>query len=96
MNDLSAYAPALLGVLGGALQWARQFNRFPDWATGSIAALLATGAYFTVHQLGPDWRYDVVVGVIGIAGYTTTVVGGTALAATASRVTDIVPRTNSK
>lgn len=95
--DYAQYAPALLAVLGFALQWIRQYRQMSDWVPGLIAVALALGAYALVHPLTPDWRLEVITGIISVAGYTSSVLGGTFTAsATAKSGLAIVPMTNSK
>lgn len=96
MTDLSQLAPALLAVLGGVLQWARQFRAFRDAWTALIAVLLAGAAYLLLHVFTEGWRYELAVGAITVAGWTASVIGGTASAAAGSNVTKAIPRTDSK
>ena len=95
--DYEQFAPALLGVLGFALQWVRQYRSMGEWVPGVIAVMLAAGAWLLVHPLTDDVRMEVIIGIITVAGYTSSVLGGTfAASATAKSGVSIVPMTNSK
>jgi len=94
--DYTTYVPAVLGVAGMALQWLRQFPKLHDWWIGLFAVLLAVGAHLVARPLTADWRMEVLSGIVIVAGYTSTVLGGTFVAArSAAGGLAVIPRTNS-
>lgn len=88
----------VLVVLGIPLQWLRQFERFGDKWIVIIAAAMGAAAYVVAHPFGDDWRYEILVAIPLIAGYASTVLGGTGISAAAamSGITNKIPKTDSK
>lgn len=94
VNQYAQYLPPLLVVLGGALQWLRQFPKLHDAWIVLFAFLLANGGYwlcydYTVHH---GWQLVTITWLLAIAGHTATVLGGTAVAARASYSTGMIPK----
>jgi hypothetical protein len=95
--DYTQFAPAVLGVCGIALQWIRQYQKNSEWIPAIIAVLLASGVYLVVHPITPDWRLEILNGVVTIAGYVSSVLGGTyAASRSAAAGVAFIPVTNSK
>jgi hypothetical protein len=95
--DYTQFAPIVLGVCGTFLQWIRQYRKNSEWIPGVIAFLLAVGVYIVVHPFTPDWRLEVLSGIAVVAGYTSSVLGGTYIASrAASAGMSAIPVTNSK
>jgi hypothetical protein len=95
--DYTQFAPAVLALVGISFQWIRQYASNSEWIPPILAGVLATGVYFVVHPLTEDWRLEVLLGIIGIGGYTASVLGGTYGASrSASGGIKFIPVTNSK
>lgn len=95
--DYTQFIPAVLAVLGGSLQWMRQFKTVKDGWVYLAAFLLALGAYSVAHIYTSDWRLEILSGVVTVAGYVSTVLGGTFTASgIAKSGLGLVPTTNSK
>jgi hypothetical protein len=95
--DYTQFAPAVLGVCGFGIQWLRQYRGVSEWVPGIIAFALAVVVYLVVHPLSPDWRLEVLTGLLSIAGYTSAVLGGTYTASrSAAAGVALIPVTNSK
>jgi len=95
--DYTQFAPGVLGICGILLQWIRQYQKNSEWVPAVIAFLLAVGVYIVVHPFTPDWRLEVLVGIASVAGYTSSVLGGTYIASrSASAGVPFIPVTNSK
>lgn len=95
--DYTQFAPAVLTVVGMSFQWIRQYVKNSEWIPVLLAVVLAAGVYLVVHPLTSDWRLELLVGIITIAGYAGSVLGGTYVASrSAAAGVAIFPVTNSK
>lgn len=98
MNPYAQYLPSLLLVLGGGLQWLRQYSKFHDVWVFLIAFAFANLGYwlcfdYTHHAA---WQMEVLQWALAIGGYTGTVLGATFTAARIAPNTPLIPTTNSK
>lgn len=92
------FMPALLAVFGAGLQWIRQHRAISDTTVGVFALIAAASVYALVHVMGPDWRMEVIQGILFIGANLATVVGGTALADSGAngKLAGLIPKANSR
>lgn len=95
--DYTQFIGPVLVVFGAALQWLRQFSAVKDRYSGLVALIFGSIGYALAHKFGPDWRYETLIAVPLVAGYTATVLGGTFVTASAAmNGVAVIPKTNSK
>jgi hypothetical protein len=99
MNDeLAQFQPHIMAIFGSALQWLRQFSKFPEWATQIIAVGLAFGGYALFNAvLRGNPKVSIVYALVGISGNLIAVWGGTFGASNLAKSgVAVIPMTNSK
>jgi hypothetical protein len=98
MNPYAQYLPLVLGALGFALQWVRQYRSIHDMWIGISAFALANAGYWLCYDYKhlPEFQMLLIAWLLAIGGHTLTVIGGTFTAARLAPNTNLIPSTSSK
>jgi hypothetical protein len=97
MMDYMIYLGGVLTVLGLPMQYLRGRKAVSESWTYILAVLLASGGYALCHVFGPDWRLEIIQGLIALVGNTGCVLGGTFVASGSAKAgLAVFPVTNSK
>jgi hypothetical protein len=98
VDELKAYEPQVMAVLGFLLQYTRGYKRFPEQFYHGLAVVLAALGYVLFNHLDfTDWRLGTVRAIVGVSGLILPLWGGTFVASSAAKAgAGFVPVTDSK
>lgn len=87
----------LAPVFGFLLQWARAHTRFPEWAYHGVALVFGVGlVWLTERAIPTDLRDFIGFWLMKLWVTVPAIWGGTLAASQISKVSPVVPRTDSK
>lgn len=105
-EELKQFQPTVMLALGFLMQYARGYRGFPEWGYHLIAVGLALFGFVLFNPIiYNDWRYTVVMGLVGIVGNLGSIWGGSFVTSHAAKAhvnaggdpqNILVPLTNSK